>query len=429
MSELVFANNATSTLAGAITNTSTSVSLQTGEGALFPSPTAGEYFVGSFVDAATGLLTEIVWCTARSGDVLTIVRAQESTSALPWNPGDFFSNLWTAGQAAEMLQQGQVPGSITYYGTDTGSANAIVATMAPALSALATGDLLEITVLHANTNSTVTLNASAVGAHNVYRVDGSALAIGDIQASPYAGLFSWNGNTNQFLLLNPCTWASNNTTPTVETSGSGTYTTPAGCVRLVIEMVGGGSGGGGAGTTTSGGSGQAGGNTSFGGLTCAGGVATPASSGSSYPSPAAASGGDINVSGSLGGPGSQFTFNPASESTWTLFGGAGAGTYFGSGSPGGAAPPSISGVTITPVTATSPGSGGGGGTMLENSAVAGFSGWGGNAGAYLRKTITSPSASYSYSVGSGGTAGTAGTSGCAGSSGANGLIIITPYFV
>lgn len=222
MAQLVFANNATSTIAGAITNTSTSVSLQTGEGALFPSPTGGDYFIGSFVDAATGLLTEIVKCTARSGDVLTIVRAQESTSALPWNPGDFFSNLWTAGQAAEMLQQGQVPGSITYYGTDTGSANAIVATMAPALSALATGDLLEITVLHANTSSTVTLNASTVGAHNVYRADGSALAIGDIQASPYVGLFSWNGNTNQFLLLNPATYIANPAGQIIAFAGSST---------------------------------------------------------------------------------------------------------------------------------------------------------------------------------------------------------------
>lgn len=105
MSTIVFANLATGTLAGPITNTSLSFSLQAGEGALFPNPGAGQYFVGTLVDAATGLLNEIVWCTARSGDTMTIVRAQEGTTALNWNAGDFFSNLWTAGQAAAMVQQ------------------------------------------------------------------------------------------------------------------------------------------------------------------------------------------------------------------------------------------------------------------------------------------------------------------------------------
>lgn len=108
MAVLLFANNAASTLAGAISNTATQVNLQTGEGALFPNPTSGQYFVATFVDAATGQLNEIIWCTARAGDVLTIVRAQEGTDALAWNPGDFCSNLWTAGQAAQMLQQGDI---------------------------------------------------------------------------------------------------------------------------------------------------------------------------------------------------------------------------------------------------------------------------------------------------------------------------------
>lgn len=104
MATLQFANNATTTIAGAISNSATSVNLAPGSGARFPTLSAGQTFIGTFTDAATGLLTEIVQVTARSGDTLTIVRAQEGTTGLAWNAGDIFANLWTAGQASAMAQ-------------------------------------------------------------------------------------------------------------------------------------------------------------------------------------------------------------------------------------------------------------------------------------------------------------------------------------
>ena len=202
----VFANNATATLAGAITNTSTTVNLQSGEGALFPTLTAGEQFVGTFTDAATGLLSEIVWCTARSGDVLTIVRAQESTTGLAWNAGDFFSQLWTAGQAAAMLQQSQVPNTSNFFGIDTGTVNAIVSTVTPALTSLTNGQSFEIQTAFANTSPTVAMNLSTLGNFNCYRSDGTALEVGDIQGPPFAAQFVWNSATSKFLLQNPAVW-------------------------------------------------------------------------------------------------------------------------------------------------------------------------------------------------------------------------------
>lgn len=104
--QLLFANNANSTLAGAINNTATSLQLAAGGGALFPNPGAGQYFVMTLTDAATGLVREIIWCTARSGDVCTIVRGQEGTTAENWLSGDLIANFWTAGQAAAMSQSG-----------------------------------------------------------------------------------------------------------------------------------------------------------------------------------------------------------------------------------------------------------------------------------------------------------------------------------
>jgi hypothetical protein len=79
-------NNAFGTLAASITSSSTSITLTTGQGARFPTLAGGDYFYATLVDTSNNL--EIVKCTARSTDVLTVVRAQESTTARAYNTGD-----------------------------------------------------------------------------------------------------------------------------------------------------------------------------------------------------------------------------------------------------------------------------------------------------------------------------------------------------
>lgn len=108
MATILFANNASGSLAGALVPGSVSCNLQAGEGALFPSPGALEYFVMTFVDAATGLLNEIVHCTSRTGDTLTIVRAQEGTIAQNWSAGDLAANLVTAGTMDAFIQEATI---------------------------------------------------------------------------------------------------------------------------------------------------------------------------------------------------------------------------------------------------------------------------------------------------------------------------------
>jgi Collagen triple helix repeat (20 copies) len=107
---ILFANNAQSTLAGNISNTALTIQLQSGAGAEFPNPATGQFFVITFVDAATGALNEIAHCTNRSGDILTIVRAQENTTALAWNAGDIVGNWLTAGQMAYIANLSGTPG-------------------------------------------------------------------------------------------------------------------------------------------------------------------------------------------------------------------------------------------------------------------------------------------------------------------------------
>ena len=72
-------NNARSTLSVAISsNTQASLTLQTGDGAKFPAPSAPNYYTAT-VDDGTNI--EIVLVVAVSGDVLTVLRGQDFTTA------------------------------------------------------------------------------------------------------------------------------------------------------------------------------------------------------------------------------------------------------------------------------------------------------------------------------------------------------------
>ncbi|ABP59733.1 hypothetical protein [Enterobacter sp. 638] len=101
---LLAANNAQSVLAAGISASATTMTLNTGTGALFPSPVSGtSFFKLTFIDAATGQISEIVHVTARSGDSLTIVRAQEGTVARAWSVNDIAANMMTAGTLSYIL--------------------------------------------------------------------------------------------------------------------------------------------------------------------------------------------------------------------------------------------------------------------------------------------------------------------------------------
>lgn len=101
----IFANNASSELAGPISPSSTQLTVQSGAGAEFPLPSGAQQFSATLTDAATGLINEIVYCTTRTGDTFNpILRAQEGTVALNWLPGDLVANLLTAGQMAAVVQ-------------------------------------------------------------------------------------------------------------------------------------------------------------------------------------------------------------------------------------------------------------------------------------------------------------------------------------
>lgn len=122
---LLASNNASTVLASSINASATTLTVNTGAGSLFPSPVAGtSFFKLTLIDAATGQLTEIVHVTARTGDVMTIERAQEGTSARVWSANDIAANMMTAGTLSYILGSFQpLDATLTALALLTGSAD------------------------------------------------------------------------------------------------------------------------------------------------------------------------------------------------------------------------------------------------------------------------------------------------------------------
>ena len=87
-------NNAFGTISAGISTSDTTIVLDTGQGARFPTLGSGEYFFGTLVDTSNNL--EIVEVTARSTDSMTVTRAQDNTTARAFAIGDRFELRPTA---------------------------------------------------------------------------------------------------------------------------------------------------------------------------------------------------------------------------------------------------------------------------------------------------------------------------------------------
>ena len=116
----IWTNNAITTVAvGGLSASATTINLAPGTGVLFPSPIVGsQFFRISLTDAATGSHHEIVNCTGRSLDTLTIVRAQEGTIAQNWIAGDLIENIVTAATLVGL----QLTNTLGNYANDTAAA-------------------------------------------------------------------------------------------------------------------------------------------------------------------------------------------------------------------------------------------------------------------------------------------------------------------
>jgi hypothetical protein len=122
MAQILFANNAATTLATAISTVTTSLVVTSGGGALFPNPGNNQYFLATLSPATPGAQPqEIVRVTARSTDTFTVTRAQEGTTALSWGTGTIVQNLLTAATV------GAFPQTVPFAGNPNGNVSGAAA--------------------------------------------------------------------------------------------------------------------------------------------------------------------------------------------------------------------------------------------------------------------------------------------------------------
>lgn len=134
----VFKNNAYASLAAELSAVGTLASLATGQGVRFPAPTGGDHFLATLILLdGNGAETawEIVKCTARATDGLTIDRAQEGTTARIWPAGtrielrttagtlDSFTDTAQAAAAAPVQSVAGRTGAVTLAKADVGLGN------------------------------------------------------------------------------------------------------------------------------------------------------------------------------------------------------------------------------------------------------------------------------------------------------------------
>ena len=104
MANIVFSNQASSLLAASVVGGDLVLQVGSGDGALFPSPGVGQHFKVALVNALGDF--EICHCTSRAGDLLTVTRGQEGTSAQAWTNGATRVELrLTAGTMQALLQK------------------------------------------------------------------------------------------------------------------------------------------------------------------------------------------------------------------------------------------------------------------------------------------------------------------------------------
>lgn len=337
---LLAANNAQTVLSAGISSSATTLTVNTGTGALFPAPVSGTSFYKlTLVDAATGQLTEIMHVTARTGDVMTVLRAQEGTTARAWSANDIVANMLTSGTLAFFAQL-ESP-------TFTGAPKAPTATKGTSTTQLATTEFVAgraINMARFVSSSTWTCPAGVTTAYISGCAGGAGGGGGG--GSPGAGASSGAGGGGG-------AGASAMKQPVTVVPGT-VYT---------ITIGAGGIGGNGGAIGASGSDGTDGGNTSFGALlTLTGG-------GRGF------GGGGVNPSNLGGGLGGSYGGGGGGSGSATLslypVGGVGGSSPFGT--PGGATRNGTSSgsgvVTGTPGFGYGAGGGGGGGQTNSTSGI------------------------------------------------------------
>jgi len=200
----LYANNAKTTLASAITSTQTSITVAPGTGALFPTPVSGtSVFTLTLVSAASSSTYEICLCTARSGDTLTVVRGQEGTTAQSFLLNDIVGQYDTAGVMANLVQAQQLQNQYYVFAVATGTANALTATIPSVMTSIPDGMSIVVKSTAANTGATtlnLVLGSTSTGATPIVAGNNSALTGGEIPGAGYPITLSYSSTFGAWVI-------------------------------------------------------------------------------------------------------------------------------------------------------------------------------------------------------------------------------------
>lgn len=174
---VLFTNNASTTLASGIAAGATSITVASGQGALFPVITGSNFFYATL--ANTSNVLEIVKVTARTGDTMTVTRGQDGTTATAYNIGDKFELRPTAAALAWKVDQdftGTMSGAITWSAAQTfngtlsgtGLTNYFASPPAIGGTAAAAGSFTTLSASTSTTTPILTVNGATVPVNGVY---------------------------------------------------------------------------------------------------------------------------------------------------------------------------------------------------------------------------------------------------------------------
>lgn len=151
-------NNVVGYLNTAINASDVYITLQNGNGALFPTLGVGDYFYATII--GTSNTYEIIKATARTGDLLTVVRGQENTTPNSFAGGARIEMRVTAQSVIDVLDQINIQAE---YQTFTGNGSATSFTMSATPP----------TVL----SPIVTVNGTVLKYTDDYTISGTTLAL------------------------------------------------------------------------------------------------------------------------------------------------------------------------------------------------------------------------------------------------------------
>lgn len=210
---ILLANNAKSTLAVALGGIDTTLVVATGTGSLFPSPTGGDYFYATIEDS-TKTVREIVKCTARSGTTLTIVRAQDDSTA----------NIFAVGSTVEMrVNKGALADSVTL-ASSSATAAAASASSASTSASTASTAASTATTQASNASTSATNAAASASAANTSAIAAAAAAASGLYSSVQDKSANYTvvaGDAGDLIRVTTTSGAVTITLPTISTVGDG----------------------------------------------------------------------------------------------------------------------------------------------------------------------------------------------------------------